>query len=244
MTNTELSIVVVFNNRDLFENVFKKSLKRQAYKNYELIGIDNTKSIYKSAVDAYTAGAFKSKGKYIVFSHQDIIFNDDHVLDGILNYLHLFQNGYGVLGYSGARKGKDNKVEYVTPSLNCNRIEDCFTVDECFFITTRELFNIYKFSDIGETWHLYAVEYCLHVKKYGYKIAAIPMNVTHISNGDRNSNFFMAMRKLLKLYRDDFTHIYTTCIDIKTKRPLADFTLIIRQYIPVWVKKIRRRYLK
>ena len=49
------SIVVIYNDKEVFENVLLKSLKSQSVK-YELIAINNTEGKYTSAAKALNYG--------------------------------------------------------------------------------------------------------------------------------------------------------------------------------------------
>ncbi len=63
------------------------------------------------------------------------------------------------------------------------RKEVC-TVDECLVVISVIVFNILQFDEkVCSDWHLYAVDYCLSVKKLGYGVYMIPIVGYHKSIG-------------------------------------------------------------
>ena len=50
------------------------------------------------------------------------------------------------------------------------------TLDECMFIIKKDYFNEHIFNE-RDSWHLYAVKYCLKVLINGDKVYVIPANL-------------------------------------------------------------------
>ena len=226
-----LSIIVVYNDIVKLNTLLHSSLSKQEYSNYELVLVDNRNGQYNSASKAYNAGADKAVGDY---------------------FLYLLNAGvYDLLGFAGADSDSEGKVKYINGMLpfqnnNYIRIFDhssCFTCDECGFILKKNLFNLYRLSDLGETWHLYAVDLCLRLKIDKLKIGVIRVDVIHHSNGDRNKSFFKTFRQLVVKYNSFFSHLYTTCYDTTTVITVATIKLLLRQFTPIFIKKIRRKIL-
>ena len=66
---SKLSLICVYNQKDILEKCLLKGLKIQTIKP-ELILLDNTNNDYTSAVEALQLGAKKASGDYLIFIHQ------------------------------------------------------------------------------------------------------------------------------------------------------------------------------
>ena len=60
-----ISVVVVYNDKQILDKWLLKSLKNQTV-NFELIALDNTKAEFKSAAEVLNYGGKKAKGKYVI----------------------------------------------------------------------------------------------------------------------------------------------------------------------------------
>ena len=69
-----ISIVCVYNNIRILQEVLSYSLKSQTFRDFELISIDNTQNDYQSAAEALNYGVTIASGDFIIFVHQDIMF--------------------------------------------------------------------------------------------------------------------------------------------------------------------------
>ncbi|MCL4557896.1 MAG: glycosyltransferase family protein [Deltaproteobacteria bacterium] len=94
-----ISIICVYNNKDILENYLLKSLKTQTTK-FELIPIDNTNYKFKSASKALNFGGEKANNKYIMFVHQDVELVSASWLQDVEQYLDSIQN-LGIAGVAG-----------------------------------------------------------------------------------------------------------------------------------------------
>lgn len=94
-----ISIVVVYNNEKTLNRILLESLKDQKAE-HELILIDNTQKKYKSAAEALNFGGKKAKGKYIMFTHQDIELEDNSWLENVEALLNKL-NHLGIAGVAG-----------------------------------------------------------------------------------------------------------------------------------------------
>ena len=221
----EISIVVVSNNEQKLNSMLLASLECQKGVKYELIIIDGNN--YKSASSAYNEGAKKANCEYILFVHHDIVFTSDDALFNILEYKPLLNTSYAILGVAGVYVDQNGEKHRLMTIKNgpekktwsyyeLTEPQEVFSVDECAFLITRNTILKYKFGDLGNTWHLYAVELSLHLKKDGHKVGVIPANLWHCSLGYLNSDFFKHARILAQKYQKIFPVIYTTCITIDT----------------------------
>lgn len=221
-----LSIVTVTNNRDVLHSILISSLEEQDYRDYELIIIDSVQEHFSSASAAYNEGIRRSHGEVILFLHHDISFNSSSALGDVVRELGALDHGYALLGFAGVVEGKYG--ESFRMNIQCGEARTgpdepmretipCFSVDECGFAMKRTTAEQYGFYDLGETWHLYAVELCLRLKRDGLQVGVIPADAWHHSYGDANVNYYQKLWQLCRLYRDDFDAIYTCVVVTKTR---------------------------
>ncbi len=222
-----LSIICVYNDRAVLEKCLLDSLKVQN-KEYELILINNTSGKFDSAAKVLNYGAKKSKEKYLMFIHQDFKFDSITWLEEIENYLNNLDD-FGVAGVAGkkSRKCISNIKEGVPPvfagSIQITVPEEAMTIDECVIITPKKLFNITQFDEVCcDDWHLYATDYCLTVKKGGFKVYVLPMEGYHKSPGKSFSaeTYYPILKKLVKKHKNDYKTIFTTTGSWNTRIPI------------------------
>ena len=226
-----ISIVCIYNEKNIFKRMVEKSLSNQSVE-FELILIDNTLGIYKSATEALNNGARRARGEFIMFIHYDVEFSSRTWLEEAEKYLMSLPN-LGIAGIAGARKGTSagdrEIVSNITDSEPPQRIghvsltepERVHTLDECLFIIPRTVFKKLPFDEkVCNDWHLYAVDYCLSVKKIGLEVFALPLEIYHKSQGSRvfsclyeryPDSYYRVLKRVLKKYKRDFKTIYTTC---------------------------------
>lgn len=244
-----ISIICVFNNKDILEKYLLKSLKTQE-EEYELILIDNRKNKFTSAASALNYGGKKAKGELLLFVHQDIEFYEDNLKDIIYYYKNTDKLGIaGVTGVSKENNGRtitniyDGIPRTKASNYNFNKIIEIQTIDELLLIIPRKVFEKYKFDEeTCDNWHLYGADYCLNVKLKGFSVVLYPITLYHVSNGSSMSIEYMGtLKKILNKYKLDYNRIYTTCLlshepknqlklnifyyleKVHLRRPLMDF---------------------
>lgn len=241
-----ISIVCVYNDEKKLNALLLKSLKNQT-SHYQLILVDNTNNEFKSAAAALNSGAEKANGNYIMFVHQDVDLLSDRYLEEIEPMLKTLPN-LGVAGVAG--KSSRNKsvmtniCQGIPPrpggELKISEPTKVQTLDECLVLIPRSVFNEIKFDNlVCDNWHLYAVDYCLTVKKIGLESYVIPSNIYHESMGTLSIDYYLSLSKVLKKHRSNYSFICTTMNDWNTTLPLK---------IQVWkpfkyLIKIRPRWL-
>ncbi|MBQ3403499.1 MAG: hypothetical protein IJG65_09065 [Synergistaceae bacterium] len=142
----EVTVVCCWNNEELYGG-FVNSLKVQDTP-CEIIGIDNRDNKnFTSCAAAYNSVINQVKTKYVIYSHQDILFNDRDNLGKFLSYLERvgIHDVLGVAGVTVETKGIFTDITSINPYTGSGelvqvgemRVEggmmECFTVDECFF---------------------------------------------------------------------------------------------------------------
>jgi len=222
-----ISIVCVYNNKEILNNYLLKSLKTQTV-NFELIALDNTEGKFKSAAEALNYGGRKAKGKYIMFVHQDVDLSLDTWLEKAEKMLDSMQN-LGIAGVAGKKdeRGVMTVIKHGNPpepagSITIKKPEKVQTLDECLIIVPKSVFDVLQFDEeVCDDWHLYAVDYCLSVKRVGFDAYVIPMFVYHRSPGySFSEKYYLILEKILKKYKKYYKWIYTTMGDWSTFYPL------------------------
>lgn len=214
----KISIISVYNNKNVLEKCLLESLKKQN-ENYELILVDNRSGKFKSAADALNWGGNKSTGDLLIFVHQDVHFYEDNLTD-IIKYCEN-SNNLGIAGVAGMDPltgvMKSNGTHYIPPQdmskNHIEHVENAQTLDEVLLIIPRNIFKNYKFdSEVCHDWHLYGVDYCLNLLKNNYNVLVLPIELYHESNGGSMSpEYYKTLKKILKKYKQDFTYIHTSC---------------------------------
>lgn len=249
----DISIICCYNKQTLFDNTLITSLKTQKYKNYEIIGIDNSNRKYKSAAAALNCGINASTGKYIIVVHQDFEFKDCDALLKIKNYLE-HNSELDVLGVAGAKLDKDasilrkivgrNRVIYASLIDSNNLIDaqmEVETVDECCFFFRRTFWETYHFDEqTCNGWDLYAVDMCLKARMLGGRAFVVPISSLHLSGGTLTKSFYVVLKKMAIKYQRDFERIITPCVVTTTKFPEIEYIklLLINR---IRIGKIRKR---
>jgi hypothetical protein len=94
-----ISIISIINNDTIAKEFLLRGLARQKSL-YDLVLIDNRRSSYKSAAQAYNEGSAKAKGDYLMFIHQDVLLIGYNWLKEAEESLSAFSN-IGVAGVAG-----------------------------------------------------------------------------------------------------------------------------------------------
>lgn len=244
------SIICAYNNKKMLEDCVIKSLKKQKNIEYETIFVNAEEHHFSSASETLNYGGQQAKGDYLIFLHQDIIFETEDVLEKIKFYCDHYQ--FGIAGVAGVtvignrnrlitqiEDGKDHTAAGTELTIHhYNNPQKVFSLDECMFIIPNNVFKLFQFSDLGKTWHLYATDYSCKCMKNGFDVLVLPLkNIWHLSDGRSFSiDYFFAVSKLIQLYRKNFKMIYT----VYGRWP----TLPIVSNLKVLYREIRYKILK
>lgn len=214
-----LSIVCVYNDKNLLDNYLLKSLKDQTVE-YELIIIDNTDGKFSSAAEALNYGGKKAQNDLILFVHQDMDLSSKTWLYDVEKILKSVGN-FGIAGVAGRSKEKvwavTNIKDGIPPKdVAPEKIHEAVkvqTLDECLIIIPKKIFKILQFDEIVcDNWHLYAADYCLSVKKLGYDAYVVPLYAYHRSKAYPTSGeYYTTLKKLLQKHAHN--HKYILLID-------------------------------
>lgn len=244
----DLTIICVYNNKNILNTMLLESLNHQNVKSKTLL-FDNSDNYYSSAAKAYSDLIETVQSKYVLFVHQDIIFDTE---DSLINiYKYMLNNKESIVGVVGV-KINDNKAygtirEGVHGEYSrCFKIESAITVDavdECCFGGKVGLIRKVGFdSDTCNGFHLYAVDLCYAAKKMGIETCVVPSQLIHVSLGNLSHDFFIRLKKLRNKYKKNFKYIRTCCIQIETAKPVFYYEL--KYMKKIYIKHILQKFLK
>jgi len=241
-----ISVVVVYNNERILNEILSKSLKNQTVK-FELIEVDNTKGQFKSAADALNYGGNKAKGKYIMFVHQDIELDNDSWLENVEKLLDDI-NDLGIAGVAGMSEKGRNFIERRRGCISdCGEIwgdplekkEVVQTLDECLMIVPKSVFEKIQFDEkTFDNWHCYGSDYCLSLRQMELKTYVIPAFVYHRSLRSNIKGLVTYQKRLYNKHRENYRRIYTTSGEIYWLR--LKLVECIRFFSPFYKKFFKR----
>jgi hypothetical protein len=231
----------------MLNTYLKKNLDNQTT-NHELIFIDNTTNKYKSASEALNYGGNKAKGKYLIFVHQDVDLLTKTILDDLELILDNTSN-LGVAGVAGKSKNSRYIVSNIKEGIPPKDVSDIHikkpvkvqTVDECFFVIPKSVFNTVKFDEkVCDGWHLYGVDYCLDVKEMGLDVYVVPIKLYHRSAANSFSiDYYFTVKKLIKKHEKSFNSITTTMGNWNNSKPFH--LQVIYQIIVLYYTKFKQQ---
>lgn len=230
-----LSIISVYHKKEILEEFLLKSLKTQSVK-FELITVDNTTGRFKSVTEALNYGIkqIKHDSQYIMFIHPDVdlcsarwLEDAEKILDSIPNLGIAGVAGMSEKGGSNQERGR-NIIKHGIPPIvwpwgnSIKKPKRVQTVDECLMIIPKPLFNKLQFDkEVCDNLHLYAVDWCLSIKRLGFDVYVIPMFIYHRSAGySMSKEYYLTLKKVLKKHKKHYKHIYTTMGDWSTLYPI------------------------
>ena len=239
-----ISVVCVYNNKQILDNFLIKSLKNQSV-DYELILINNTKNKFKSAAEALNYGSERATGSYIMFVHQDIDLFSKTWLEKAEKCLNLISD-LGIAGVAG-KVNKGNVLTKISHGIipksagnyqiyNPIKVQ---TLDECLIIIPKSTFKLLKFDEeTCDDWHLYAADYCLSIKNFNLNAYIIPMFLYHLSEGySLSEKYYSTIEKLIDKHSANNKWICTSMGDWNTSHFLTSIKLLYKK-INFKIKKI------
>lgn len=224
MSGVLFSFICPSNRPDMVDSCIRASLQKQTNNSYELIVVDTLLQRFDSASQALNFGAEKAKGEYLVFLHHDIIFDAVDFLNSLA--LMVKSRSFCIAGVAGIIKGSSpnrcsaltnivHGEEKETPlcAVSISEITPCDTLDECFFVIPKKVWQTRPLSVFYPSWHLYAVEYSLWANHEDPgSCVALPLTLWHKSKGvSFDESYYRAVSVLRKLYKPHYDVIYSSC---------------------------------
>ncbi len=241
-----VTLVCCYNDRKMLGDMLLASLAKQTAK-HNVVLIDASEHGFTGAAQAYNAfldnpGEFNAEiSDYLIFTHQDIAFIDNDLLEKVEALLQKSPNdifGFAGMTSSGVVKSNlryqsDDKYIVRTQLDSAEQVE---SLDECCFAMTRELWSKVRFDDkTCDAWHLYAVDFCYNAKRLqDSRSYALPLAVYHKfdSAGGLGVDrvFLRTLRKMMAKYRKNTARIFAPCYIIDTSFVRGNIRLL-RSYL-------------
>lgn len=162
---------------------------------------------------------------YIIYCHQDILLDQGHGYDELLNVIREINSNdpsWAILGNAGVTE--DHRL--------IRRLQDPFgndcggddgpervcSLDENFLVI-RTASNVHCSAGL-KGFHLYATDLCLQATQAGYSCYVVSFHLTHRSRGRVDQSFQVARANFQKHWSQRFRYRYvqTTCTTIFLSR--------------------------
>lgn len=221
MKEIDLSIIVIFNNKEKLEKELLNSLNKQNVCS-ELILVDNSEGKFKSASSALNYGASQATKTFLMFVHQDIIFEDESSLEKLFTFLKNHPDSViGVAGkrfnekkvYSNIKQGAKKDI-FINGQFNEFIRVDC--LDECLMMCSKCLYNQIKFDEeVCDAWDLYVCDFCFSAGLRGISIFCVDSEIWHTSLGNPKHAFYKCLKRICKKYKGRLSIISTCCTYVR-----------------------------
>lgn len=160
-----------------------------------------------------------SKAKYIIFCHQDILFNfDTYVrLTNCINELNNIDPLWGVAGNAGVSKFGELKLRITDPhgsnQKKGNFPEQVISLDENFLIFNNK-YNL-SCTNYLKGFHMYGLDLCTNAISLGLNCYVIDFHLTHKSGGKVDNSFILSRKRFISgvKKRLGIKYFATTCTD-------------------------------
>lgn len=196
---------------------------------YELICIDNSEGKY-SICQAYNKGIELARHPYLLFVHQDVVFQTTDWGKHLIT--HLQQPDAGIIGMVGAQivpripqeawvgynlgehfiqgnsySTRKAKLHYLPENYN-EKLYPVVCMDGMFLAMRKELTEKIHFDENIPGFHTYDIDICLQATQAGYvNYVAYDILLTHNSSGQINQNYY---QQLINTYRKWQDHLPMT----------------------------------
>ncbi len=225
--NFMISIICVYNDKEVLENYLLKSLTTQSVE-YEVILIDNIDGKFKSAPEALNYGGDKANGDHLMFVHQDVELISNKWLEDNEKVIKRLDN-CGIAGVAGISENEfrlktniKHSTAHIPAGDEINIPTEVQTLDECLIIIPKAVFNEFKFDEKLVGWHLYSVDYCLNIKKQGFKAYVIPAHAYHRSYYfGYPKEYYQLLKLIFEKHRANYKIIHTSCGVFNTSYPIV-----------------------
>jgi glycosyltransferase involved in cell wall biosynthesis len=200
---------------------------------YELVVIDNSENKY-SIFEAYNLGIERSKGGYLCFVHDDILFHTEN-WGQIVENIFESDTTIGLLGIAGAKsktkmpsawwdclgdqiaisiiqhskiKGKEIEKLIYGFEEGITEVEVVF-IDGVFMAMRKD--NRIRFNNFITGFHNYDLNISLEYKKYNYKILVTnKILIEHFSIGNINQEWITSAFEFHNIYKNSLPLKTTT----------------------------------
>ena len=214
--------IIICSRKNTISDVLSTNISETIGCEHELIIIDNSENIY-SIFEAYNIGIEKSKGDYLCFIHDDIVF---HTRDWGILLIAIFKNNldYGLVGVAGSSQKTrtpsgwwDCEPKYKSVNIIQhyssekvvkeqlgfeNSILNEAVIVDGVFLALRKKINVFFDSKL-KGFHNYDLNIAIETKSKKYKIGVTnQILIEHFSIGNLNSEWLESIIKTHNYYRE------------------------------------------
>jgi hypothetical protein len=172
----------------------------------EYLYADNTEKNHHDGYSGFNAAMKKSKGKYLIYCHQDILFNQDKIekLLTALDEIEKTDPKWTILGNAGKTKNGEYTIRITDPhgknQDTKNFPSKVVSLDENFLIINKKypLFT----SPNMQGFHLYATDLCINAEYMGLSAYTIDFHLEHKSGGKVDASYKNNLIQLIHINRE------------------------------------------
>lgn len=200
--------------KEMVESLKKVGFDRE---NIKFLYFDNKNSNDFDGYNGVNYALKNSNAKYIIFCHQDILFNFDgyEQLLECINELNKIDPKWAIAGNAGKTKSGEVRMKITDP----HGPEQTFgplpakviSLDENFLVINNKYNLSCSYQMSG--FHLYGIDLCTNAINLGLNCYVIDFHLYHKSKGNLDKSFFSAVknfRHMLKI-RKQSVYYSTTC---------------------------------
>lgn len=230
---TGISIVCVYNDRDVLNNCLRRSIAvYDGDIDVDFLPVDNTGHAFTTAGAALNHGARQARHDVVIFAHQDVYL---HSIERLATVAAMLDDlDWGLLGANG----------FTAEGASIGRIRDRMllvgasaavpvevdSLDEVLFAVRRDVVLEHPFTqDPHLAWHAYAVEYGLRMRRLGKRVGAVDLAVTHNSLTINLDKLDVAHLYVGEMY-PELRPIQTTCGSVGSPQPRWRETRLVRRH--------------
>jgi len=214
--------IIICSRQAILNNNLNGNIHNTVGCNYELIVIDNSENNY-SIFEAYNIGIKKSKGEYLCFIHDDILFHTNG-WGKIINQIFNENKQIGLIGVAGAKSKtkmpslwwscpKEDKVASVIqhipdrepeqwkPGVEDENLIEVVAIDGVFMAIRRD--SRIRFNSKMKGFHNYDLNISFEYKKMGYRVTVTDaILIEHFSLGTIKGEWVESSYQLYELYKN------------------------------------------
>lgn len=183
----------------------------------EFLYFDNFNSNGFDGFNGINRAIKEARGEYLIFCHQDILFNydDRKNLENCIQELEEIDSRWAVAGNAGVRED-GRAIMRITDPNNINVQRGGFpgevvSLDENFLVINRK--QSISCSTYLSGFHLYGTDICQNAIDMGLKSYVINFHLLHKSPGNIDDSFYKSREKFINFYnkRKKPKLIWTMC---------------------------------
>ena len=206
------SFVTLLARQERYDRLLKSAEARGfTPANSEFIALDNRSGNHFDGYDAMRRALIEARGRYIVFTHDDLEFSHDGAaeLEACLDRLTALDPGWTLAGNAGGvryHRGRHELAVHIEDphGLGLRVAEPTLveTLDENFMVMRRDrpVINSYDLSG----FHLYASDLCRVSEMLGGRNYVIPFLLHHHSAGKADESFVACRDRFARKFRRYF----------------------------------------